>query len=167
MEQFSSRLALDDFLLHLKRRHPPAVLKPLLVPQAFVVPQRHAATLERLGKLRLQLHPQKLDDGHSRQYVHHQAFIGFGLIQRADMQLRQQRLEIEGLGPGRLRFGSRAPHETIHRRLLRRFGGQQSVHIAMPHDQPRHMHPRLFHKSAAQVNVVPQIIHTRLQPFER
>ena len=46
---------------------------------------------------------------------------------------------------------------------FRRFSGEQSVHITVTHDQPGDPRTRLFHKSRAEMHVVPEVIHAQLK----
>ncbi len=82
------------------------------------------------------------------------------------MHLSQQRLQFGCSRLGRRlrsRIGSGKP---IAQRPLRRFRGQQSLHVTVAYDEAGDLETRLLCESRAQVYVMPQVVYTKLQPFQ-
>ena len=63
---------------------------------------------------------------------------------------------------GRLRRGLRS-YEVVAASPLCLLGGQQSFHVPVADDESRDLQPRLFHKSGAEMHVMPQVVHAQLQ----
>ncbi len=82
------------------------------------------------------------------------------------MQLGQQRLELHRLRPGRS-FWVRAAGKVAGRAFLRCFRRQQSFHVSVLRNQPRQLQTSFLHKSAAQMDIMPQIIDAQLQALQR
>ncbi len=82
-KDFLPGFAQDDFLAHLERRQPLAVLMRLLLPHVVVGLQQHAAALQHLQKLLVHFRAQKLRDRQPRQQVDRELEFFLGPIERA------------------------------------------------------------------------------------